>query len=203
MAVKESITEIMTNNLEAIKRQQRNDMIEKEIEDMAWEEFQKVTTVGEGGFQDFLDGFKAGLKKLEPQLEAEKKLNEEIKVRFVKCNTCTDEMKSKCLMFSENLCEGDRCEELVDLMELINKSDLQKENARLKLELEALNGQIPWKDIKDKSEVIGQLTKAKDLLDKVLRVVHSELHPYQMQPYLEVLKQAEQFLNSEVKNDCR
>lgn len=69
------------------------------------------------------------------ELEAEKKLNEEIKVRFVKCNTCTDEMKDKCIMFSENLCEGERCEELVDLMELINKSDLQKENAELKSEL--------------------------------------------------------------------
>ena len=72
------------------------------------------------------------------ELEAEKKLNEEIKVRFVKCNTCTDEMKSKCLMFSENLCEGDRCEELVDLMELINKSDLQRENAELKEKIEKM-----------------------------------------------------------------
>lgn len=43
----------------------------------------------------------------------------------------------------------------------------EKENARLKLGLEALDGQIPWKDIKDKSEVIGQLTKAKELLEKV------------------------------------
>ena len=39
-----------------------------------------------------------------------------------------------------------------------------------------------------------ELSEAKELLDKVLRVVHSELHPYQMQPYLEVLKQAENFL---------
>ena len=37
-------------------------MTDAEIEDKAWEEFQKITTVGEGGFQDFLDGFKAGLK---------------------------------------------------------------------------------------------------------------------------------------------
>ena len=66
------------------------------------------------------------------ELEAEKKLNAEIKARFVKCNTCTDEMKSKCLMFSENLCEGERCEELVDLMGLISKSELEKENAELK-----------------------------------------------------------------------
>lgn len=65
------------------------------------------------------------------ELDQERKLNAEIKARFVKCNTCTDEMKSKCLMFSENLCEGERCEELVDIMALVNKSDLQKENAEL------------------------------------------------------------------------
>lgn len=71
-------------------------------------------------------------------LETEQKLNKEIKARFVKCNTCTDEMKSKCLMFSENLCEGERCEELVDLMALVNKSDLQKENAEAKNLIEEL-----------------------------------------------------------------
>lgn len=64
--------------------------------------------------------------ELEKELEQEKNLNAEIKARFVKCNTCTDEMKSKCLMFSENLCEGERCEELVDLMALVNKSDFAK-----------------------------------------------------------------------------
>ena len=45
---------------------------------------------------------------------------------------------------------------------------LEKENTRLKLELEALDGQIPWKDIKDKSEVLGKLTKAKELLNEFL-----------------------------------
>ena len=64
----------------------------------------------------FAEGF-------EKELEKERKINEEIKARFVKCNTCTDEMKSKCLMFTENLCEGERCEELVDLMSLVEKKD--------------------------------------------------------------------------------
>ena len=72
------------------------------------------------------------------ELDQERKLNAEIKARFVKCNTCTDEMKSKCLMFSENLCEGERCEELVDLMALVSKSDLQKENAEAKNLIEEL-----------------------------------------------------------------
>ena len=58
--------------------------------------------------------------------------------------------------------------------EILNKtyekrfSDLEKENAELKLKLEALEGQTPWKDIKDKSEVIGQLTKAKEILERLL-----------------------------------
>lgn len=78
----------------------------------------------------FVNGYVTGslgreqkIKDLEKELEAERKLNAEIKARFVKCNTCTDEMKDKCLMFSENLCEGERCEELVDLMALIDKNN--------------------------------------------------------------------------------
>lgn len=77
-------------------------------------------------------------KEVKHELEQERKLNAEIKARFVKCNTCTDEMKSKCLMFSENLCEGERCEELVDLMALVSKSDLQKENEQLKQQIEKM-----------------------------------------------------------------
>lgn len=64
--------------------------------------------------------------ELERKLEYEQNLNSEIKSRFVKCNTCTDEMKDKCLMFSENLCEGERCEELVDLMALLEKRDAEE-----------------------------------------------------------------------------
>ena len=64
------------------------------------------------------------------ELENERNLNEEIKVRFVKCNTCTQEMKDKCLMFTENLCEGERCEELVDIMSLVEK---RESDDRLKL----------------------------------------------------------------------
>ena len=91
--------------------------------------------------QDLSDKFDYQVKqvmKLENELEKERNLNTEIKARFVKCNTCTDEMKSKCLMFSENLCEGERCEELIDLMALVNKSDLQKENEQLKEQIEKM-----------------------------------------------------------------
>ena len=131
------------------------------------------------------------IKDLEKELEAEKKLNEEIKVRFVKCNTCTDEMKNKCLMFSENLCEGDRCEELVDLMELINKSDLQRENAELRKKCLSAQDAVTMqmytnkanKEIADK-----KLAKAKELLKRYVDF------PTSNDEVWELHKEAEQFI---------
>ena len=70
------------------------------------------------------------VQNLVKELKNERKINEEIKARFVKCNTCTQEMKDKCLMFTENLCEGERCEELVDIMSLVEK---RESDDRLKL----------------------------------------------------------------------
>ena len=85
----------------------------------------------------FQQGAEFGYNKAKKELEEEKKLNAEIKARFVKCNTCTDEMKSKCLMFTENLCEGERCEELIDIVSLVNKSDLERK-------IEALEKANEW-----------------------------------------------------------
>ena len=82
------------------------------------------------------------ITRLQKELEEERKLNAEIKARFVKCNTCTDEMKSKCLMFTENLCEGERCEELIDIVSLVNKSDLERK-------IEALEKANEWHYVKD------------------------------------------------------
>lgn len=70
--------------------------------------------------------------ELKRQLEAEQKLNEQIKVRFVKCSSCTEEMKDKCLMFEENLCEGERCDELIDLVSLINESEVNHKLSKAK-----------------------------------------------------------------------
>lgn len=61
---------------------------------------------------------------LENELCDEREINFEIKSRFVKCNTCTSDMKNKCLMWSENLCEGERCNELIDIQSLMNKDNL-------------------------------------------------------------------------------
>ena len=40
--------------------------------------------------------------------------------------------------------------------------NFEKENAELRLKLEALEGQTPWKDIKDKSELIKENAKLKE-----------------------------------------
>ncbi len=94
------------------------------------------------GYIDGAEPREKRIEELEHELENERKLNEEIKVRFVKCNTCTPDMKEKCLMFNENLCEGERCEELVDLMALVSKNDLQKENEQLKEKNRQLSNEV-------------------------------------------------------------
>ena len=98
------------------------------------------------------EGAEFGYNKVKKELEEEKKLNAEIKARFVKCNTCTDDMKSKCLMFTENLCEGERCEELIDIVSLVNKSDLERK-------IEALEKANEWHYVKD-----GDLPKENQLV---------------------------------------
>lgn len=82
----------------------------------------------------------------------------------------------------------------------LGKSELEKENAELKLKLEALEGQTPWKDIKDKSELIGQLTKAKDLLLRFVELKNKPCasgHSINMLLYENICAETEQFLNSE------
>ena len=81
-----------------------------------------------------------------------------------------------------------------DLVQMYNYktlyTKLKKENAELKLKLEALEGQTPWKDIKDKSEIIGQLTKAKEIIKKLIEAIHK----WDYKNFEEVEKEAEQFL---------
>lgn len=107
--------------------------------------------------------------------------------------------------------------------ELEHIAELEKENTGLKLKLEALDGQTPWKDIKDKSELIKEnaeleeqnkkllescegatmmyedLCKAKEIIKKYMRfkpVVGGV--QYYHEEYKQTEKEAEQFLNSEV-----
>ena len=75
-------------------------------------------------------------------------------------------------------------------------AELEAQIAELKLKLEALEGQTPWKDIKDKSEVIGQLTKAKEIIRALLKHTYGQNLNTQndFDLYLGRIKEAEQFL---------
>ena len=101
-------------------------------------------------------------------------------------------------------------------------AELEKENAKLKLKREALEGQTPWKDIKDKSELIKenaelkkewqeqvqkatdegyartlqtiQLTKATELLRKLVLEVKSYEEVNGFDP-CEPVQEAEQFIS--------
>ena len=65
-----------------------------------------------------------------------------------------------------------------------------EENTKLKLKLEALGEQIPWKEIKDKSEVIGKVIRAKEIIKDLLQVIPKE----NIEGIYEVTTEAEQFL---------
>lgn len=67
------------------------------------------------------------IKSLESELEKGKKRWKYFESRFIECSTCTSAEKEKCLMFTEGLCEGERCNELIDLEALIDKA-IDKEN---------------------------------------------------------------------------
>ena len=71
-----------------------------------------------------------------------------------------------------------------------------EENSKLKLKLEALGEQIPWKEIKDKSEVIGKLSKAKELLKTLLLIVDNKVSQLEFQLCIADTKQ---FLYDEVE----
>ena len=66
--------------------------------------------------------------------------------------------------------------------------DLEKENAELKLELEALSGDIPWNELKDVSEV------AKEILKKVVGSFYYLCEINNFSTSYECLAEAEQFL---------
>lgn len=103
-------------------------MIEEELKEKAEYLLDKITDPNMGCcegycYDEVVDAMVQFAEPFAKELVKERKINEEIKARFVRCNTCTQEMKDKCLMFTENLCEGERCEELVDIMSLVEKRE--------------------------------------------------------------------------------
>ena len=100
---------------------------------------------------------------LEEELKKERNLNAELKARFVKCNTCTKEMKEHCIMFSENLCEGERCEELVDLMALVEKRNINDEMTKLEQKIEEMK-----QDVRKEQSYWNTCDMQYELLQKLL-----------------------------------
>lgn len=88
------------------------------------------------------------------------------------------------------------CDHFKDIFD--ENVELKEELARCKLKVAALEGEIPWKDIKDKSEVIGKLIKAKEIIGNLLGLLPDEVlhHDFYNRTYV---APAEQFLNSEVE----
>ena len=80
------------------------------------------------------------------------------------------------------------------------KKQLEEENILLRTKLDALSDGVDWKALADKAEVTKKLTEAKEIIRWF--VVYEKGEGI-ITNYNNFLEQAEQFLNSEVKNDCR
>ena len=77
--------------------------------------------------------------------------------------------------------------------------DLQKKNAELRTRLEALEGQTPWKDIKDKSEVIGQLATAKKIISEYIDILRGVNFS---KSWKKTQEEAKKFIYGEGYSDC-
>ena len=117
---------------------------------------------------------KVALEKGE-QLEKE---NAELKCECRRC-VYTD---SPCILSDYGKDRNGICDHFKDVFD---------ENAELRIKLEALDGQTPWKDIKDKSELIEKLVRAKALLKWFVWYFKED---YNYVPYKQKVKEAEQFL---------
>ena len=88
------------------------------------------------------------------------------------------------------------CDHFKDIFD--KNVELKEELVGFRLKVETLEGKTPWKDIKDKSEVIGKLIKAKEIIGNLLGLLPDEVlyHDFYNRTYV---APAEQFLNSEVE----
>ena len=88
------------------------------------------------------------------------------------------------------------CDHFKDIFD--ENVELKEELVGFRLKVETLEVKTPWKDIKDKSEVIGKLIKAKEIIGNLLGLLPDEVlyHDFYNRTYV---APAEQFLNSEVE----
>lgn len=80
----------------------------------------------------------------------------------------------------------------------LDNGELIIENEKLRKQLDALSGDIPWNKLKDVSEVTKKLTEAKELLNEFMRISKASDEDFE-HDYSELIGEAEQFLNDEVK----
>lgn len=133
------------------------------------------------------------LYDLENQMKQLEETNNELKGKLVLSDMVLTD-KTKRIKELEDKLMDKVCLESLDIVSGKIKQ-LEKENAELKLKLEALDGQTPWKDIKDKSEVIGQFTKAKEIIKELVRVEYGDFtYDDYSKELSKVLEQAERFL---------
>lgn len=119
-------------------------------------------------------------------------LEGQVDVKVKQCAACvfTD---SPCVPSDYAKDEKEVCNHYKNVFE--ENSELSKKNAELELKLLALEGQTPWSDIKDKSNVIGQLTKANDHIRKLLACLRQDTNDPQTNYYVvQCMTKAEQFL---------
>lgn len=115
-----------------------------------------------------------------------------VTVKVKQCATCT-RANASCTPSDYTTDTNGVCNHYRDVFE--ENSELRKKNKELELKLTALEGQIPWKNIKGKSEVIEKLTKAKDHIRKLLDCLQQDTNDPQTNYYVvQYMTKAEQFL---------
>ena len=123
--------------------------------------------------------------------------------RIVRLEEENAKLKSECRRCVHTDCpcvlsdyEKNRIGICVNFKDVFEKNaELEEELVGLRLKVDALEGQTPWKDIKDKSELIGKLTKVTELLRFWINDFYdgfNNLNRYEERH--KALEQSEQFL---------
>lgn len=155
-------------------------------------------------FANLYNAYLKGAKEETKELEQE---NAELKCECRRCvHTDCPCVLSDFGKTRNGICDHfkDVFDENVELKEELNYSKThclfhsncptQKELEGFRLKVEALEDKIPWKDIRDKSEVIEKLIKAKELLREYIRINLLPPIERKFDDEVKLFKQAEQFL---------
>jgi DNA repair exonuclease SbcCD ATPase subunit len=138
---------------------------------------------------------------IQKDVVALEKENEKLKKRLsvlLSCKNCPDNKGGFiCQKEYEDKCLTQKIQYIKELKE--ENTELEKENAELKDKNKALE---QYADLADEKvdEIKGHLTQAKELLKKIEKIVYSgENEIKRLSKIVDILAEAEQFLNSEVE----